>query len=95
MKANSLRCIIQKAKPTSKRPVEHLILETRRKDELREQAIAETKYQKQCDLKVRLSPEIYHVLIIICCALILPRSIRRANVMFCIQYVKVLSSVDV
>ncbi|XP_073242311.1 cilia- and flagella-associated protein 53-like [Porites lutea] len=40
-----------KAKPTSKRPVEHLILETRRKDELREQAIAETKYQKQCDLK--------------------------------------------
>lgn len=43
----------QKAKPTSKRPVEHLILETRRKDELREQAIAETKYQKQCDLKVR------------------------------------------
>lgn len=40
-----------KAKPTSKRPVEHLILETRRKDELREQAIAETKYQKHCDLK--------------------------------------------
>lgn len=40
-----------KAKPTSRRPVEHLILETRRKDELREQAIAETKYQKQCDLK--------------------------------------------
>lgn len=40
-----------KAKPTSKRPVEHLILETRRKDELREQVIAETKYQKQCDLK--------------------------------------------
>lgn len=40
-----------RAKPTSKRPVEHLILETRRKDELREQAIAETKYQKQCDLK--------------------------------------------
>lgn len=40
-----------RAKPTSKRPVEHLILETRRKDELREQAIAETKYQKSCDLK--------------------------------------------
>lgn len=40
-----------RAKPTSKRPVEHLILETRRKDELREQAIAETKYQKHCDLK--------------------------------------------
>ena len=33
--------------------MEHLILETRRKDELREQAIAETKYQKQCDLKVK------------------------------------------
>lgn len=40
-----------RAKPTSKKPVEHLILETRRKDELREQAIAETKYQKSCDLK--------------------------------------------
>lgn len=40
-----------RAKPTSKRPVEHLIFETRRKDELREQAIAETKYQKSCDLK--------------------------------------------
>lgn len=40
-----------RAKPASKRPVEHLILETRRKDELREQAIAETKYQKHCDLK--------------------------------------------
>ena len=44
--------------------MEHLILETRRKDELREQAIAETKYQKQCDLKVRLTPETYHALII-------------------------------
>lgn len=49
-----IRDVFQKAKPTSKRPVEHLILETRRKDELREQVIAETKYQKQCDLKVTL-----------------------------------------
>ncbi|XP_031565537.1 cilia- and flagella-associated protein 53-like [Actinia tenebrosa] len=40
-----------RAKPTNKRPVEYLILEGRRRDELRDQAIAETKYQNQCDLK--------------------------------------------
>lgn len=44
--------VLQRAKPTNKRPVEHIVLETRRKDELREQFLADTKYQKQCDLKV-------------------------------------------
>ena len=32
--------------------IEHLILEKRKKEELRQKAIAGTLYQKQCDLKV-------------------------------------------
>jgi len=39
------------AKPTSKRPADHLILERRRVEDLREQSIADSKYNKQCDLK--------------------------------------------
>jgi len=39
------------AKPTNKRPVEHLILERRRREDLAEEAAADTKYQKQCDLR--------------------------------------------
>jgi len=39
------------ARPPNKRPAEHLILERRRIEDLREQSIAETKYNKQCDLK--------------------------------------------
>lgn len=44
--------ILQLARPTNKRPAEHLILERRRIEDLREQSIAEAKYNKQCDLKV-------------------------------------------
>jgi len=52
-------CVVfQKAKPTNKRPVEYLILEGRRRDELRDEAIAETKYQQKCDLKVKLKPRL-------------------------------------
>ena len=41
----------QKAKPTRRRPAEHLILERRRKEALVEEAREETKFLKQCDLK--------------------------------------------
>ena len=40
-----------KAKPTRRRPAEHLILERRRKEALVEEAREETKFLKQCDLK--------------------------------------------
>eukprot|EP00794_Sanderia_malayensis_P009428 gene9428-10415_t len=39
------------AKPKNKIPAEHLILERRRNEELREKSIAETNYNKQCYLK--------------------------------------------
>jgi len=39
------------ARPTNKRPAEHLILERRRIEDLRERSIAESAYNKQCDLR--------------------------------------------
>jgi len=39
------------ARPTNKRPAEHLILERRRIEDLREKSIADSKYNKQCDLR--------------------------------------------
>jgi len=38
-------------RPPSKRPAEHLILERRRIEDLREKSIADSEYQKQCDLR--------------------------------------------
>jgi len=38
-------------RPVSKIPVEHLILERRRIEDLREKSIADCEYNKQCDLK--------------------------------------------
>ncbi|XP_066274007.1 cilia- and flagella-associated protein 53-like [Branchiostoma lanceolatum] len=40
-----------KAKMPSKRPAEHLILERRRQEDLRDEAVAITNYNKMCDLK--------------------------------------------
>ena len=39
------------ARPTNKRPAEHLILERRRIEDLREQSIADTKFNKQSYLR--------------------------------------------
>jgi len=39
------------ARPTNKRPAEHLILERRRIQDLREKSIADSEYNKQCDLR--------------------------------------------
>jgi len=39
------------ARPTNIKPAEHLILERRRIEDLRERSIAESKYNKQCDLR--------------------------------------------
>ncbi|XP_013385627.1 cilia- and flagella-associated protein 53-like [Lingula anatina] len=39
------------ARPTNKRPPEHLILERRKKEEMREEALHQTKYNEFCDLK--------------------------------------------
>lgn len=39
------------ARPTNKRPAEHLILERRRIEDLREKSIAVSNYNKQCDLR--------------------------------------------
>lgn len=39
------------ARPPNKKPAEHLILARRQVEDLREKSIAETKYNKQCDLK--------------------------------------------
>jgi len=38
-------------RPPSKRPAEHLILERRRIEDLREKSIADSEYNKQCDLR--------------------------------------------
>jgi len=39
------------SRPPNKRPAEHLILERRRIEDLREKSIADSKYNKQCDLR--------------------------------------------
>jgi len=40
-------------RPPNKRPPEHLILERRRIEDLREKSIADSKYRKECDLRSR------------------------------------------
>ena len=47
--------LFQRAKPTIKKPLEHLILERRKKEELRDEANAMVQYTKQFDLKVNSS----------------------------------------
>lgn len=49
MAANGL---LQRAKPTKKKPLEYLILERRKQEELRDEANALVHYTKQFDLKV-------------------------------------------
>ena len=51
MKLTYFWTIFQRARPTNKIPPEQLILERRKKEEMREQAVAMTKYQELNDLK--------------------------------------------
>lgn len=62
----------QHGKPPLRRPREHLILERRKQEELREEANAIVSYNKQFDLKVRL-PNIlvYYKMTCPCCFMLI------------------------
>lgn len=52
-----LFCLPQRARPTLKKPPEFLILENRKKDELRNQVLAEAELVKQLEYKVRATAQ--------------------------------------